>query len=183
MHKGLQELLTADTLVLLPGWRDSEAAKLNVRVGLATCMRFYEAKPNQFAGTDPLTDPPRIEWTFQEITGPLEHEPEGNSDSPRAALLTGAARLISGTSDASRPLRRTAEIMTALGYRHTELGANDPPCVTCGARQLQGHDSAVSMSAVRFTRITNEPADEANWKDLAAQVAYGYEAATMKAAS
>lgn len=182
MQKGLRELLTADTLVLLPGWRDSEAAKLNVRVGLATCMRFYEAKPNQFAGSDPLTDPPRIEWTFQEITGPLEHEPEGN-DSPRAALLSGAARLISGSGDATRPLRRTAEIMSALGYRHTGLGANEAPCPGCGARQLQGHDSAVLLSAVRFTRVTTEPADEANWKDLAAQVAYGYECATMKAAS
>lgn len=181
MQKGLRELLTADTLVLLPGWKDSEAAKLNVRVALATCMRFYEAKPNQFAGTDPLTDPPRIEWTFTEITGPLEHEPEGN-DSPRAALLTGAARLVSGSVDATRPLWRTAEVMSALGYRHTGLGAHEAPCTTCGARPLQGHDSAMLVSAVRFTRITTDPGDKADWQDLASQVAYGYEA-TMKAAS
>lgn len=180
MSRDLQQVLDADTIVLLPGWRDSEGAKLEVRVALATAKRFYEASAHQFAGTDPLNDPPRVEWTFTEITGPLDHEPAGNIGTPRAAVLAEASRLVTGDrnvqyGEPTADFRRSAEAMSAFGYRVTELSGAAAPCSTCGSRALVSHDVAVLMSTVKISRIMWNPTQRDHAVDLAGYAACLYE--------
>lgn len=186
MTRDLEQVLSADALVLLPGWRDSEGAKLEVRVGLMTAKRFYEARASQYSGSDPLTDPPRVEWSFGEVTGPLEYEPAGNLGSPRAALLAEASRLITGDRNAAygeptQDFRRTADVLSALGYRHTTLGTYDPSCGTCGARRLQPHDTALLVGTVKISRLMWDPNKKDSWVDLAGYAACGYECTTKAA--
>lgn len=180
MDADLRQVLDADTIVLLPGWRDSEGAKLEVRVALATAKRFYEANAASFAGADPLNDPPRIDWTFTEVTGPLDHEPAGNIGTPRAAVLAEASRLVTGDrnvqyGEPTADFRRSAEAMSAFGYRVTELSGMAEPCKTCGARSLVSHDVAVLMSTVKISRIMWDPTKRDHAVDLAGYAACLYE--------
>lgn len=183
MTRDLQQVLEADGIVLLPGWRDSEGAKLEVRVALVTGKKFYEAAAHAYSPTgDPLTDPasPQVEWTFTEVNGPLEHEPDGNAGSPRAAVLADASRIITTDrnnqyGEPTQDFRRSSEAMTALGYRHTRLGVHDPDCPTCGARALQPHDTAVTVSMVKYSRIMWDATNRDSWVDATGYGACGWE--------
>lgn len=175
MTRDLEQVLAADALILLPGWKDSEGAKLEVRVALATAKKFYEASAHQFAGSDPLTDPPRIEWTFAEISGPLDYEPAGNLGSPRASLLAEASRLITGDRNATYgeptgDFKRSANAANAYGYTGP------------GGREIQPHDIAILISLVKISRLMWSPTNQDSWTDLAGYAACGYET-TLKAAS
>lgn len=190
MTRDLEQLLSADMIVLLPGWRDSEGAKLSVRVALATAKRFFEARAQSFTGTDPLNDPPRIEWTFSEITGPLDYEPVGGNGSVRASVLTEASRLITGDGNVkygepTADFRRSADALTAFGFRVANLGGvvTTKPCETCGAGPLQSHHVAVAMSAVKISRIMWDPTRRDHSVDLAGYAACLYECVTAEGAA
>lgn len=169
MEADLAQILSADVLVLLPGWESSEGAKLEVAVAKSTGKSFYEARP--------VDDGHRISWTFVELSEPAAGQ------SARGGVLDEAKSLITGDRNnaygpPTQDFRRSADALTAYGYRHTQLAASDPPCSTCGATALQAHDTAIAIDCVKTSRLMWTPGRRDSWVDKAGYAACGYEAAT-----
>lgn len=172
MQQDLEQVLSVDALVLLPGWKDSEGAKLEVRVALVTGKRFYEAVAYRVASDNPLGNG-TVEWSFNEISGPLEREPDGNA-SPRSAVLAEASKLITGDRNSaygepSQDFTRSAGAANAYGYRGPD------------GRPLQAHDIALLISLVKISRLMWRPDHRDSWVDLAGYAGCGYECTTQTA--
>jgi hypothetical protein len=118
-----------------------------------------------------------VQWMFKEV----DSVPAENL-SPRAEVVTTALHLITGDRNnaygpPTQDFRRTADAMTAYGYRHTQLPANAPDCPTCGARPLQAHDTAIAVDCVKTSRIMWTPTRADSWVDKAGYAGCGYECA------
>ena len=69
---------------------------------------------------------------------------------------------------------RIAAIMNAQGYRKVVMtpgGAGD-----CDVYDLQGHDVALMMMAVKLARLAHSPDHKDSWVDTAGYAACGYDA-------
>jgi Domain of unknown function (DUF4406)/Domain of unknown function (DUF6378) len=156
-----------DFVVLLPGWEKSEGAKLEVAVAEATGAEFILAEKQ---GNNDAWD-----WVFRCLDGVPSHKL-----SPRAELLRESEALITGDRNnqygpPTQDFRRTADALTAYGYRHTQLPASAPPCETCGAKALFPHDTAILVDTVKTSRIMWMPFKRDNWADKAGYTGCGYE--------
>ena len=89
---------------------------------------------------------------------------------PRAGVLDEAKELVtSSRNDQYGPptgdFQRSADALNAYGYKGP------------GGRELQSHDIAIMIAAVKISRITWNPDNRDNWVDLAGYAACGYECA------
>jgi Domain of unknown function (DUF6378) len=89
----------------------------------------------------------------------------------RAEILDEAKVLICGDRNSqygppAQDFRRTADVLNSLGYRGP------------GGRELEAHDVAVIISAVKLSRIMWSPGKRDHWVDLAGYAACGYECVT-----
>lgn len=162
MRTNLEGLLRANIVVLLPGWEKSEGALREVEVATWTGKEFALATESGLG------------WDFELIPAPSV------PTSPRAEVLDETKALVSGDRNnaygpPTQDFRRSADMMTALGYRHTNLPASAPPCAACGARPLRPHDTAVSVTTIKLSRIMWKPRKKDNWVDGAGYFACGYE--------
>jgi uncharacterized protein DUF4406 len=63
MQLALEQALSADIIVQLPGWQDSDGAWLEAQMGLTTGKRFYEASWRNFGSVRQ----PDLRWGFSEV--------------------------------------------------------------------------------------------------------------------
>lgn len=157
----LSQVLAADAVVLLPDWRNSEGAKLEVRVAVATGKRFYESQKIN-VGTDGSTD---MVWGFREASVPGEVI----DASARAAVLTEATQLITGDRNnaygpPTQDFDRTAAMASAFGFQ-----VNGQP--------LAAHHVAIFMILLKTSRLAWTPAKRDSWVDAAGYAGCGYECA------
>lgn len=169
MTLDLMQVLEADVIVLLPDWRKSEGARREVQLALWSGKEFLEAR---FVSTLGMHG----EWHFKaaEITS------ADDNVSPRAQTVQIAESLITGDRNnrygpPHQDFRRSADAMTAYGYRHTQLPANAPDCPNCGSRPMQSHDTAILIDCVKTSRIMWSPSKQDNWIDKAGYAGCGYE--------
>lgn len=180
MTVDLAAVLKADVIVLLPDWEISDGAEREVSVAKWTGKKFWLAvhapegdkKQTGYAG-----------WEFVKLDVPPSKKP-----SPRADALTEATALITGDRNnqygpPTQDFRRSADMMTALGYRHTQLPLNAPPCPQCGARAIQPHDTAIQVTTIKLSRLMWTPAKRDHWVDVAGYAGCGYECAVEEAKS
>jgi hypothetical protein len=88
--------------------------------------------------------------------------------SVRSAVLEEARGLIDGDRNnhygpPTQDFQRSAEVLDALEYRGP------------GGRELQPHDVAIMMMAVKLSRITWSPEKRDHWVDIAGYAGCGYE--------
>lgn len=171
----LKQVLEADFLILLPEWQESEGARREVEVGIWAGKRFMGAFQSVRSGDEPY-------WYFKDadVSSPKE------TPSVRERVLTTATALVTGDRNNSygpptQDFRRSADAMTAYGYRHTQLGATDPDCPTCGARPLKPYDTAIAVDCVKTSRIMWSPAKLDHWIDKAGYSGCGAECASEEA--
>ena len=93
------------------------------------------------------------------------------TESPRASLLNEAKELITGDRQnqygpPTQDFSRTAEILTAMGYRGP------------AGRLLVPHDIALMVMAVKMSRLVWSPDKRDNWADMAGYAGCGYECTT-----
>jgi hypothetical protein len=159
MQVDLMQVLDADVLVLLPGWRDSEGAGHEVSVAIWTGKRFMEA--TQSVGSD---DVPY--WYFEDI----DVSAPSKSTSVRGDALDEAKALITGDRNSAygppwQDFSRTAGALNAYGYRGPE------------GRELESHDVAVFVMAVKLSRLMWTPTKRDSWVDIAGYAGCGLECA------
>lgn len=161
----LIEAARAKVIVLLPGWEHSEGAGREIEVGKWTGSKFWLAVLS--GGV----------WEFVE----LDSYPVSKR-SPRAGILDEAKGLITGDRNnaygpPTHDFQRTADALSAYGYRQTQLPIRAPNCPTCGARALKAHDVAVNILAVKLSRLMWTPNKRDSWVDIAGYAGCGYECA------
>jgi hypothetical protein len=155
LNLDLKQVLEADVLVLLPGWRDSEGARREVELAVWTGKRFMETWP------DYTLDPA---WQFREvdISAPSQEAP-----SPRAEALDEAKALITGdrnnaygppTSD----FKRTASMANGFGFQ-----VNGKP--------LDSHHVAIFMILLKMSRLAWTSTKRDSWIDAAGYAGCGLE--------
>lgn len=182
MTLDLHQVLDADVLVLLPGWRESEGARREVQLATWAGKDFIEAEPK--TPTHPQADPTARVWIFTE---PPEDMPAmDESPSLRVQVLNRAKGYITGDRNNNygpphQDFRRSSDAMTAYGYRHTMLPASAPPCPSCSARPMQSHDTAIVVDCIKTSRIMWTPTRQDHWDDKAGYAACGYECAVEDA--
>lgn len=170
MELDLRMVLEADVIVFLPGWENSEGASRERQLGQWTGKQFMVATQQ---GADE-------EWTFY----PTEFL--DLKASPRESALEEAKQFVTGDRNSqygppTQDFRRSADAMTAYGYRHTQLRAAAPPCPTCGAKPLAGHDTAILVDTVKTSRLMWNPTKRDSWVDKAGYSGCGYECAVEEA--
>jgi hypothetical protein len=154
MQRDLEQVLSADVIVLLPDWDKSEGAKIEVAVAKATGKRFYQAVPYDDHGSQV--------WTFIELDEPA------TVSSPRASILDEAKSLVTGDRNSaygppSADFQRSADAANAYGYRGPD------------GRSLAAHDIAILVSLVKISRLMWTPEKRDSWVDVAGYAACGYE--------
>jgi hypothetical protein len=157
MTVDLAAVIEADIIVLLPGWEKSEGA--GHEVALATWLN------KQFVLAKRIERACEVEWQFPWLLG----APERN-ESPRTGVLTEAKALITGDRNNSygpptQDFARTAGALNAYGYRGPD------------GRELQAHDIALFIMAVKMSRLMWTPAKRDSWVDVAGYAGCGYECA------
>lgn len=167
MRLDLQSVLKADVIVLLPGWQGSDGACKEVSLAEWTGKKFWQAERLDF----------EVEgdgfWGFR-IEGVMIRSGVDASP-PRAELLTTALGLVTGDRNnqygpPTADFQRAAGILNALGYQALR------------GRDIQPHDIAVMVGAVKLSRITWQPEKDDNWIDLAGYAACGWECVTEELA-
>lgn len=162
MEADLRLVLDADEIILLPGWEQSEGAKLEVAVARATGKRFRLAE--HIDGY----------WYYPEIPAPSD-----NNDSPRASALDEARQLITGDRNNSygpptEDFRRTAEMATSFGFRFVGHADGAP-------EDLEPHHVAIFMMLLKLSRLAWTPGKRDSWVDAAGYAGCGYECAVEEA--
>lgn len=160
MEVDLRQVLAADVLVLLPGWRDSEGVTREVSVAVWTGKRFMEATQSVNA----LNDKPY--WYFEDI----DVSAPSKSSSVRGDALDEAKALITGDRNNAygppwQDFSRTAGALNAYGYQGPE------------GRPLESHDIAIFVMAVKLSRLMWTPTKHDSWIDIAGYAGCGLECA------
>lgn len=98
------------------------------------------------------------------------------SESPRASALNEARELICGDRNNSygpptQDFQRSADALNAYGYRGPD------------GRDLQAHDVAIMIMAVKLSRLMWTPQKRDSWVDIAGYAGCGYECAIEEAKS
>jgi hypothetical protein len=164
-----KQVLEADVIVQLPGWQTSEGARREAQLALWAGKRFVKATESVGPSDVPY-------WYFEDIDGPEL------SESVRAQACDEGKQLITGDRNNSygppwQDFQRTADAMTAYGYRHTQLPASAPPCPTCGARPIRSHDTAIMIDCVKTSRLMWTPTKRDSWVDKIGYAGCGLECA------
>lgn len=159
MALDIRHVLDSDVIVLLPGWENSEGAKLEVAVGRQCGKRFMVAR--------------RLEdgWLY----APAIPSDFGPPDSPRASALDEARQLITGDRNnaygpPTQDFRRTAEMASGFGFRfvgHPDAAPED----------LEPHHVAIFMMLLKLSRLAWTPGKRDSWVDAAGYAGCGYECA------
>jgi hypothetical protein len=164
MNLDLKQVLIADVIVLLPGWRDSEGARKEVQLGIWAGKRFWETEYRD------LGDEIKGTWIFTEadISAPGDTQP-----SPRADLLDEAKALITGDRNNAygspiQDFKRSADALQAYGYRGPD------------GRDLQPHDVAIFVMAIKLSRLMWTPRRRDSWVDVAGYAGCGWECSQIE---
>ena len=159
LNLDLQQVMSADTIVLLPGWRESEGARREVELAVWTGKRFMEAVPTG-------ENNGHIVWGFvpADISAPSE------KPSVRSDALDEAKSLITGDRNNAygppwQDFTRSAGALTAMGYRGPD------------GRELESHDIAIFVMAVKMSRLMWTPTKRDSWVDIAGYAGCGLECA------
>jgi Domain of unknown function (DUF6378)/Domain of unknown function (DUF4406) len=158
MKVDLEQVLSADVIVLLPGWRESEGAGREISVAQWSGKRFMEAIPYSVD---------RSCWHFLDVTLLTEG---GKPSSVRGDALDEAKALITGDRNNAygppwQDFSRTAGALNAYGYRGPD------------GRPLESHDIAVMVMAVKLSRLMWTPTKRDSWVDIAGYAGCGLECA------
>jgi Domain of unknown function (DUF6378)/Domain of unknown function (DUF4406) len=163
MNLDLKQVLQADVIVLIPGWRESPGACKEVQLAVWAGKKFWEAE--QYF---PVRDGDGS-WAFTEadISAPRENP------SPRADLLDEARALITGDRNNvyGSPIQdftRSADAMNAYGYRGPD------------GRPLLPHDVAVIVTCIKLSRLMWTFKNRDSWADVAGYAGCGYECAVIE---
>lgn len=163
LHRDLKQVLNSDFIVLLPGWRQSEGARREVKLAIWANLRFMLCERNDFEveGDGFLS--------FREVPAPTLDE-----ESPRASALDEARQLITGDRNnaygpPTQDFQRSAEALNAYGYRGPD------------GRPLQAHDIAIMVMSVKLSRLMWTPEKRDSWVDIAGYAGCGYECAVEEA--
>jgi hypothetical protein len=187
LQASLEMVLSAQMVVLLPGWEQSEGAgEYEVPVARVTSKIFYSAVPKGVAFGE------HTGWDFVNIPAPPRAAPKPDvlhtrrgdvflapagvdafvpkPVSARESLLDEAKSLVCGDRNNSygpptQDFERSANALNAYGYRGPE------------GRQLKAHDIAILVMAVKLSRLMWSPAKRDSWVDLAGYAACGIECA------
>lgn len=159
MQVDIAQVLRADVLVLLPGWRESEGAGREVSVAMWTGKRFMEAHQIPGEHIEPF-------WYFQDI----DVSAPSKSASVRGDALDEAKALITGDRNNAygppwQDFSRTAGALNAYGYAGPE------------GRELESHDVAIFVMAVKLSRLMWTPTKRDSWVDIAGYAGCGLECA------
>ena len=159
LNLDLQQVMSADTIVLLPGWRESEGARREVELAVWTGKRFMEAVPTGEINSHTV-------WGFvpTDISAPSE------KPSVRSDALDEAKSLITGDRNNAygppwQDFTRSAGALTAMGYRGPD------------GRALESHDIAIFVMAVKMSRLMWTPTKRDSWVDIAGYAGCGLECA------
>jgi hypothetical protein len=174
LAEDIKMLQKASGICLMPGWERSEGSYIEVAFARELGLDFFEATWQD--GVDG--------WNVYRVPAPElpSRKPGTPAHSPRADMLDEAKGFVTQDRNNSygpptQDFRRSADVLTALGYRHTQLPASAPPCPACGARALAAHDTAIAVDAVKTSRLMWMPTKRDSWVDKAGYAACGYECA------
>jgi hypothetical protein len=169
MQVDLMQVLEADVIVLLPGWTESEGAKLEVAVAQAIGLSFYLAYLTSDKGWQfiPRT-PSRQTAPVMPLTGP-DSPVEAETSTARGSVLEEAKQLINGDRNnqygpPTQDFKRTADMATGFGF-------------TVNGLPLQAHHVAVFMMLLKTSRLAWTPGKRDSWVDAAGYAGCGYECA------
>ena len=155
MKLGIEYALKADVIVLLPGWKDSEGAMLEVKVARECGKEFCYAVKAE--GTY---------WTYPEFKFIDVPEP------PRVQSLQRAIDYISGDRNTSygpptQDFKRTADLWTAFGF-HFLVDA---------LRRTRPN----ALILLKQSRLAWQPEKADSWDDTSGYAGCGYECAVEEA--
>lgn len=170
LNLDLQQVMSADVIVLLPGWRESEGARREVELGVWTGKRFMEATAVPYGPSDDTSPEAwrsdRWLWQFTDV----DISSPSKSPSVRADALDEAKSLITGDRNNAygppwQDFSRTAGALTAMGYRGPD------------GRELESHDIAIFVMEVKISRLMWTPTKRDSWVDVAGYAGCGLECA------
>ena len=155
MQVDLENVLRSDCVILLPGWHDSEGAKIEVACARATGKEFWLAIDDGF------------DWAFVPVEVPTA------DNSPRGAVLDEAKALITGDRNSqygppTQDFIRTANMASAFGFE-------------VNGKSLQSYHVAVFMMILKVSRLAWNPAKRDSWVDAAGYSACGLECSLEEA--
>lgn len=163
MLMDIQQVLTADVIVLLPGWQHSEGSGREVSVAMWTGKRFMNAILGMGSDGEPC-------WSFRDA----DVSAVSKSQSVRGDMLDEAKALITGDRNNAygpphQDFARSAGALNAYGY--------------CGpdGRPLESHDIAIFVMSVKLSRLMWTPTKRDSWVDLAGYAGCGLECALYDA--
>lgn len=163
MLADIQQVLDADVIVLLPGWRESEGSGREVMVATWTGKPFMEALQGLGCDGEPY-------WFFEDrdVSAPSK------STSARGDMLDEAKALITGDRNNAygpphQDFNRSAGALNAYGYRGPD------------GRPLESHDIAIFVMSVKLSRLMWTPTKRDSWVDLAGYAGCGLECAIYDA--
>jgi hypothetical protein len=161
LNLDLKQVLSADFIVLLPGWRESEGARREVELAVWTGKRFMEAI---FIGS-----PVNEGWIFNQadISAPSQNP------SPRADVLDEARALITGDRSSAygpptQDFARTAGMATEFGFRVVPYEGAEP-------QPLKAYHVALFMMMLKISRLAWTATRRDSWVDAAGYSGCGYE--------
>lgn len=135
-------------------------------------------KTTSTSGKEPL-DPDKLAEQKRSVIEELRRLKESSEPKPvRASVLDEAKALTTGARNnvygpPTQDFDRTAGILNAMGYK--AHGPKGP-----GTRDIEPHDIALMVAAVKMSRLVWSPEKRDNWVDLAGYAACGYECATVE---
>lgn len=166
-------LLDSDAIVMLPGWQESMGANLELDIAIELGLQTYQWVEGDDDGACGIE---RLDVSRRPTRGDISADPLFDDNPklpPRADVLHEAQHLITGDRNNSygpptQDFRRTAEALTAMGYRRVD--ADDVTMLP-----LVPSDVALMVGMVKISRLMHSRSKRDNWTDLAGYAGCGYE--------